>query len=64
MRVITRELDEESNESDNNMNNMKDDNILGHGSKKRHQRQRSVRGVGEEIGKETRVLMGDQRARR
>ena len=33
---IRRGLDEESNESDNNMNNMKDDNILGRGSKKRH----------------------------
>ena len=42
------------------MDNMTDDNILGRGSKKRHHKQqRSVRGGGEEIGKETRVSMGD-----
>ena len=60
-----RELDEESDESDNNMSNNNDDNILGCGSKKRHQKRlQSVRGGVEDVGKETRVLMGDKRARR
>ena len=60
-----KELNDESNESDNNMSNTLDDNILGRGSKIRHhKRQRSARGGGEDVGKETRVSMGDQHAGR